>query len=303
MVSGSGGPPLVPGDKVGFVGLGRMGAQMSVRLVQAGYQVCGYDIDAITRQALVDAGGTAVGALTEVTAGVGAVIVMLPNSVIVDDVLIAQGLLDAMPAGGLVIDMGSSVPDETQRLAVEATRRGVRLMDAPVSGGVSGAREGTLTIMVGGPPGWIGEARPVLEVLGNVVEVGPVGAGHALKSLNNLLSASHMIASSEALVAGMRFGLDPEVMLDVINGSSGKNWSTEKKWPSYVLPGTYSAGFGLSLLVKDVRIAVELAHNMNVSSAHAEATLREWEQAMQDLPADADHTEIARWVIERDVDA
>jgi 3-hydroxyisobutyrate dehydrogenase len=207
-----------------------------------------------------------------------------------------------MAPGALVLDMGSSVPEETRRLAEVATGKGLRLMDAPVSGGVPGASAGTLTIMVGGPADWAEEVRPVLERLGSsVVHVGPAGAGHALKALNNLLSASHLIASSEAMVAGMRFGLDPQVMLDVINGSSGKNWSTEKKWPAYVLPGTYSSGFALSLLVKDVGIAVDLANSMGVPTQHAEATLERWRTAMATLPEGADHTEIARMVIEEDL--
>jgi 3-hydroxyisobutyrate dehydrogenase len=293
---------LAPGDVVGFVGLGRMGAVMSARLQEAGFDVRGFDVSAEAREAFAASGGTAVGSLADVAKGAAAVIVMLPTSAIVERVLVSEGLLAAMTSGALLLDMGSSVPEETRRLADVAAGQGVRMMDAPVSGGVPGARSGTLTIMVGGPAEWAEEVRPVLEHLGSqVVHVGPAGAGHALKALNNLLSASHLIASSEAMVAGMRFGLDPQVMLDVINGSSGKNWSTEKKWPAYVLPGTYSSGFALSLLVKDVGIAVDLAHSMGVPTQHAEATLERWRAAMAALPDGADHTEIARLVIEEDL--
>jgi 3-hydroxyisobutyrate dehydrogenase len=292
---------LAPGDVIGFVGLGRMGAAMSARLLKAGYEVRGFDVLPEAREALVAAGGTAVESLADVAKGAAAVIVMLPTSAIVKQVLVSEGLLAAMSPGAPLLDMGSSVPEETRRLAEMAAQQGVRMIDAPVSGGVPGATAGTLTIMVGGSPEWTEEVRPVLEQLGSkVVHVGPAGAGHALKALNNLLSASHLIASSEAMVAGMRFGLDPQVMLDVINGSSGKNWSTEKKWPAYVLPGTYASGFALSLLVKDVGIAVDLAQSMGVSTQHAEVTLERWRAAMAALPDGADHTEIARLVIEED---
>jgi len=296
--------PLAPGDVIGFIGLGRMGAVMSARLREAGFDLRGYDVDPRAREAFAAAGGTAVESIGGVADGARAVVVMLPTSEIVARVVLDEGLLAAMEPGALLIDMGSSVPQETQRLADAATEAGVRLIDAPVSGGVVGARGGTLTIMVGGPAEWAEEARPLLEHLGSkVVHVGPVGAGHALKALNNLLSASHLIASSEALVAGMRFGLDPRTMLEVINGSSGKNWSTEKKWPDYVLPGTYSAGFAAALLVKDVRIAVDLVRGMGIPTGHSEATLAEWESAVKSLPPDADHTEIARLLIEGGADA
>lgn len=294
---------LRPGDVIAVVGLGRMGQEMATRLQQAGYVVQGFDVDEQARQALARAGSTAAASLQEVARGARAVLLMLPTSAVVSAVLQEQGLLEAMGSGALLVDMGSSQPEVTRQLAEVAERHDVRLLDAPVSGGVKGARDGTLTIMAGGPAAWVEELTDLLSVLGKqTVHVGPVGAGHALKALNNLLSASHLLASSEALAVGRRFGLDPKAMLDAINGSSGKSWSTETKLPVHVLPETFSSGFSLALLVKDTRIAVELARSTGVPADHAEATLGLWERAMAELPADADHTEIARWVAARGSD-
>jgi 3-hydroxyisobutyrate dehydrogenase len=291
------GRTIAPGDVIGFVGLGQMGSPMSTRLAQAGYTIQGYDVSAGRRAALEAAGGRAVSSAAGVAAGAAAVILMLPDSGIVTEVLLRQGLLAAIPPGSLVIDMSSSQPDVTQELAVKATEAGAALVDAPVSGGVRGAKAGTLTIMFGGTDEQLARCHGLLAVMGkSLVHAGGVGAGHALKALNNLLSAAHFAATSEAISIGQRFGLDPTVMLDAINGSSGKNWSSEFKFPTYVLPQSYTSGFGLRLLVKDVSIAVDLARHVGQPAPHAEATLRLWRQAAQALPADADHTEISPWV-------
>jgi 3-hydroxyisobutyrate dehydrogenase len=291
------GRAIAPGDVIGFVGLGQMGTEMSIRLVQAGYTVQGYDVRADRCAILEAAGGQAVGAAADVAAGATAVILMLPNSDIVAEVLLQHGLLAAIPAGSLVIDMSSSQPDATQELAARAAESGAALVDAPVSGGVRGAKAGTLTIMFGGTGEQFARCQGPLAAMGkSLVHAGGAGAGHALKALNNLLSAAHFAATSEAISIGRRFGLDPRVMLDAINGSSGKNWSSEFKFPTYVLPESYTSGFALRLLVKDTQIAVDLARHVGQPAPHAEATLRLWREAAEALPADADHTEIARWV-------
>lgn len=288
---------IAPGDVIGFIGLGQMGTPMSARLMSAGYTVQGYDASADRCAALEGAGGRAVGTAADAADGATAVILMLPNSAIVTEVLLRQGLLAAMPTGSLVIDMSSSQPDVTRELAAKTTEFGVILVDAPVSGGVRGAKAGSLTIMFGGTHEQFAQCRGLLAVIGkSLVHAGGVGAGHAVKALNNLLSASHFAATSEAISIGRRFGLDPMVMLDAINGSSGKNWSSEFKFPTYVLPESYTSGFSLRLLVKDTQIAVDLARHVGQPAAHAEATLRLWQQAAETLPIDADHTEIAPYV-------
>ena len=165
------------------------------------------------------------------------------------------------------------------------------------AGRVGGARAGTLTIMVGGPPEAFDLARPMLAAIGKrVLHAGDTGAGHAVKALNNLMSAAHLIVSSEALIAGRRFGLDPAVMLDIINGSSGRSGSTENKWPNYVLTEKFDAGFSIRLMVKDMRLALGIEHATGTPSLVSEAALAAWEAALGELPGDADHTEIARWL-------
>lgn len=283
-------------SEVGFVGLGNMGMPMARRLPAGGYRVVGYDASAeIMREIAGLDGFTPAPGITEL--GTDMVLLCLPDSDVVEHVLLAEGLLDSVPSGGMVIDMSSSDPARTRALAARAADANVTLIDAPVSGGVAGARAGTLTIMVGGPPEAFDLARPVLAAIGKrVVHAGGVGAGHAVKALNNLMSAAHLVVSSEALIAGRRFGLDPAVMLDIVNGSSGRSGSTENKWPNYVLTGKFDAGFSVRLMVKDMRLALGIERATGTPSAVSEAALAAWEAALGDLPGDADHTEIARWL-------
>jgi 3-hydroxyisobutyrate dehydrogenase len=226
------------------------------------------------------------------------VILMLPDSAVVAQVLLADGLLEHVASSAVVVDMSSSVPARTRELARTAAERGVTLIDAPVSGGVAGAQSGSLTIMVGGPVDVLDRLRPVLEVLGShVVHAGEfVGAGHAIKALNNLMSAAHLLASSEALLAGRQFGLDPDVMLSIVNSSSGRSGSTQVKWPKFILPQAYDSGFGLRLMLKDMRIALQLEQEVGVPAPIGQAAVAAWAAAAEDLPAAADHTEIARWL-------
>jgi 3-hydroxyisobutyrate dehydrogenase len=282
-----------PGAVIGFVGLGNMGAPMVERLLAAGYGVRGYDADPAARGRFT----TAVETLAEVAAGAHAVVLMLPDSAAVRAVLLDGELLAHLAPDTVLLDMGSSEPLVTRELAAMAAGRGVPMVDAPVSGGVRGAREGTLTIMAGGAPEPVAAVRPLLEVLGGkVLHVGPVGAGHALKALNNLLSATHLLVSSEAVLAGKEFGLDPVVMLDAINGSSGRSGSTETKWPKFMLDRSFDSGFGLRLMLKDMRIAVGLAEQTGRPSRLGAAAVELWARAAERLPAGADHTEIVRWL-------
>lgn len=291
---------VAPGARVGFVGLGRMGRPMLGRLVAAGYRVTGYDADAAVRERVrgeVPAADVAE-ELTAVAAGAAAVVLMLPDSAVVAAVLGA--LAGRLRSGQVVVDMGSSEPAETVRHARSLAAAQVGLVDAPVSGGVAGAESGTLTVMVGGEEADARRVTPLLSQLGaRIVRVGPAGAGHAVKALNNLLSASHLLATSEALAVAARFGLDAPTVLDAINTSSGRSGSSEVKWPRHVLPGTYDSGFALRLMLKDVGIAVSLARSVGGAAPLAEETVRLWSQAAAALPADADHTEVARWVAER----
>lgn len=291
---------MATGDVIGLVGLGNMGEPMAHRLLGAGFRVAGYDRDVDRGADLAGSEGyERLASLKELVRETAAVILMLPNSAVVEHVLIGDGLLDAIEASGvgaIVIDMGSSMPQETLRMAREASRRGIKFLDAPVSGGVPAAREGTLAVMVGGSQELFEAVEPALAAIGSPVRVGGIGTGHALKAINNLLSASSLVASAEAMTIGRAFGLDPEVMMTVINNSSGRSWSTMTKWPRYIIPGNYASGFAMELLLKDIRIAASLAEELGVPAPHAELTVELYRRALEELPPGADHTEIHRWV-------
>ena len=279
---------------IGFIGLGNMGAVMSARLAAAGFTVHGHDVSPGARAALAEAGGLACATLGDAVRDVSFVILMLPNSDVVEAVV--RDPQFTLAAGTTVIDMSSSEPARTQALAAELGQREITLVDAPVSGGVAGARAGRLTIMVGADADVLDRLRPVLEPLGNPVSVGGVGAGHAVKALNNLLSATHLLSVAEVMAAGQRFGLDPQVMIDVFNSSSGQSRSTSSKWPDFVLPGTFNSGFALRMMVKDMRIALGLAEQVGAPDGLSRSSLELWAAAADALPPTADQTELARWV-------
>jgi 3-hydroxyisobutyrate dehydrogenase len=284
---------LGPGAVIGFVGLGNMGFPMAERLAEAGYTVRGYDADPAVRAKFAGAVASAEAAADSAAA----VLLVLPHSAVVRSVLLDDGLLAHLAPGAVLIDMSSSEPVQTRELAATAGEHGVPMVDAPVSGGVRGAVAGSLMIMAGGAPEPVAAVRGMLEVLGKrVLHVGPVGAGHALKALNNLLSATHLLVSSEAMLVGKEFGLDQEVMLEAINGSSGSSASTVNKWPRFMLGRGFDSGFGLRLMLKDMRIAVGLAQATGWPSRLGEAAVDLWAEAAERLPADADHTEILRWL-------
>jgi 3-hydroxyisobutyrate dehydrogenase len=272
---------------VGFVGLGNMGLPMAGHLVDAGHEVLGYDVAQAARARFA-------GSVDDlaVVAEAPVVILMLPNSDVVE--LVVRDM--PLRQGTVVVDMSSSEPLRTKALAASLADGGVVLVDAPVSGGVARARTGKLTIMAGGDPEVLAGLADVLAPLGTVVRAGGVGAGHAIKALNNLLSATHLLATAEAMVAGERFGLDPDVMLSIINTSSGRSGSTEQKWPNFVLTEKFDSGFGLRLMLKDMRIAVDLAERVGAPERLASGAVALWTEAANALPESADHTEIARWV-------
>lgn len=283
---------------VGFVGLGRMGTPMASRLVEAGHDVRGFDLSPEARARCAEGGGTPVDSAAA-AASADVVVLMLPDSDVVASVLGDEDVVAALRAGTIVVDMSSSEPLRTRELGAALAERGIRLVDAPVSGGVRGAETGGLTIMVGGEDSDVARVEPLLALLGRVVRAGGLGAGHAVKALNNLMSATHLWVTSEAMLAGQRFGLDPEVMLSIFNGSSGRSGSTDNKWPNFILPGGYDSGFGLRLMLKDMRIGAGLARQVGIDPVLAEDAIGLWAEAADDLDPAADHTEVARWIAGR----
>ena len=196
--------------------------------------------------------------------------------------------------------MNSSSPVGTRALAPLLAARGVRMLDAPVSGGVRRAADGTLAIMVGGDADLIDAMGPVFAPLGRTMHAGGIGAGHAVKALNNYVSAAGLLAACEAVRAGARFGLDPSTIVDVLNASTGVNNSTQNKLKPFVLSGSYADGFGLALMAKDLRTALEVAESGGTPTALAATVVQVWNDAEQRLGARTDpainHTAIDRYL-------
>jgi 3-hydroxyisobutyrate dehydrogenase len=270
---------------VGFIGLGVMGQLMAANLEAAGFAVQSYDLNKKgNRKSAADA-----------AKGADALITMLP-----DGDAVREAVLDALPAlkpGSVVIDMGSSDPAGTRALGVALSKNDIDMVDAPVSGARFKAKDGTLAIMVGGESDVVAKVMPVLQKLGTeIFHVGPLGAGHAVKALNNYLGAAGTLAGFEALLIAKAFGLEPKPMLDAINASTGRNSTTVRKIPQDVLTGAFASGFKLALMAKDVGIAAELARGLKVKTPFLKETLKHWRAAQKKLPRDADHTEIYKYL-------
>jgi 3-hydroxyisobutyrate dehydrogenase len=281
--------------RVGFVGLGAMGGPMVAQLSRHGMSVTAYDADPEKSRLAAQLPGTEAATTLADFERVDLAICMLPNSAIVEEVVAGDGgLLDVLAKGTLVVDMSSSDPRRTVELARTVAARGLELVDAPVSGGVRQASVGGLTAMFGGTEEQLGRIRPVLQALAShIVHVGDVGAAHAMKTLNNVMSAVGLSVACEVVEVGRRFGLDPHLMLEVLNDSTGRNHATETKVAQYVLSETYDSGFLLRLMLKDLDIAVGLANTVGVEFPLGEACLALWREAAEKLPPDADQTQIA----------
>ena len=261
-----------------------MGVPMVANLERAGFGVQSYDLKGNgNRRSARDA-----------ARGAEVLITMLPDGEAVRD-----AVLDALPSlapGSVVVDMSSSDPIGTRALGVVLESNKVAFLDAPVSGAVVGAREGTLAIMVGGEESIFQKTKPVLQAMGkSIFHVGALGAGHAVKALNNYLGAAGTLAGFEALIIAQAFEIDPRPMLDAINASTGKNSTTERKIARDILTGAYASGFKLALMTKDVGIAANLARDVGVTTPYLKETLRLWREAKKTLAKDADHSEIYKY--------
>lgn len=282
--------PIVPPATVAFIGLGTMGQPMAGHLAAKGYSVRGWDVAEAARAASpVPVAASARAAV----AGAAAVITMLPDSRAVEAALAGETLAEAAP-GTLVIDMSSSDPLATRALGLALAGRGFAMLDAPVSGGLKKARDATLAIMAGGEEADVARAMPLLEAMGAAVfRCGALGAGHAMKALNNYVSSAGLVAAVEALAIGQRFGLDPAIMVDVLNASTGRNNTTEHKLKQQVIPRSFAAGFAIGLMAKDVGAAATLARGVGLDAPLAQAMAERWADAATRLGPGADHTAIA----------
>ncbi len=290
--------------KIGFVGLGMMGLPMLENLARGeeNFEILAHDRDPARLERLAQHSAwnrtLRPAADLRALAGCDVVITMLPDSAVTNAVIEGEhGLAGVMRAGSVLLDMGSSNPAETLRLAPLLREAGVTLIDAPVSGAVAKAANGTLAIMIGADADGLERVRPVLARMGaSLIHTGKVGSAHAMKALNNYVYAAGLLAASEALTIARRMDLDLDVFTEVLNASSGRNVATETKLRQFIVPGTYNGGFALALMAKDLRTADSLQALAGVSASQLSLCTALWQRALEAMPAGVDNTEIHRYL-------
>jgi 3-hydroxyisobutyrate dehydrogenase len=282
--------------RVGFIGIGNMGWPMAGHIAKDGHELTVFDVDADRRARFAREhdcrAASSVGEIgaSEIT------VAMLPTGRIVRQALQEDedgAFAKALKPGAVVVDMSSSEPVGTRELGAEIARLGAVLIDAPVSGAVPRAKTGTLAIMIGGDDKQaIERAKPLLLSMGKqLFETGPLGSGHAMKALNNYIAAAGYTAVAEALLIGQRFGLDQNVMVDILNVSTGRNFTTEVMIKEHVLGGKFATGFALGLMAKDVRIAADLGEAVGLDAPVSRLIRQRWAEARDRLGATRDTSE------------
>ncbi len=281
---------------LGFVGLGAMGAPMVRRLLAAGHRVIAHDTDPTALSAAVSGGAEARPGAAAVAAEAEVVLVSLPTPAVVKAVALGPGGLAEGRAMRVYVDLSTTGARVAKEVAEGLAPRGVAALDAPVSGGVAGAEAGTLSVMAAGDPAAFARVRPVLETIGsNTVFVGEaVGQGQTLKLVNNLLAATTWAAGCEALAMGAKAGLDPDLMLRVLNASSGRSFPTERFAAGPVLSRRFDFGFRMELMVKDMRLALEEAEALGLVMPTCGAARVLYGLAVAQHGPDADVTELVR---------
>lgn len=280
---------------VAVVGLGNMGLAMVRRLASLGQAPRVWDLDPAKREA-----AAAVGAIVPATvAGVAqpVVVLSLPNEAAVAAVI--EELTPALPQDAVIADTSTLSPVAARDFAARAAAAGIAYLDTPVSGGPAGAAAGTLAMMVGGRLGSLERARPDLErIAGRILHVGGPGAGQVAKLVNNLLVATHLVVAAEALRLGARAGVEPEALLPVINGASGRSAATEVNWPRWIASGGFDSGFTAGLMRKDVRLALALAEQAGVPLDATARAAAAWEALAGTVPDGEDFNRVAAAIFE-----
>jgi 3-hydroxyisobutyrate dehydrogenase len=251
--------------KIGFIGIGAMGYPMAKNILKEDYELYINDINKDAVKELVDLGAKATETGRELADCTDVIVIMLPNTEVIESVLAGEnGLLAGIESSKVIVNMSSIDPMSSKRFASRLKDLDSDWVDSPVSGGTKGAESGDLTLMVGCKDEVLEEVRPVLEVMGDISFVGDVGAGSGVKMINNLLLGINMTAVAEALVLGVKAGIDPEVLFEIINNSSGNSYALEAKVPNYILEGEFDPGFSIDLQYKDLQLAVTTAKELNV---------------------------------------
>ncbi len=251
---------------IGFIGSGQMGKRMARHILDAGFPLVVHDLNRESAGPLVEKGAVWKDTPKDVAGASEVVITCLPGPPEVEAVVYGKdGLLSGWKTGNIYVDMSTNSPGTIRRIAADAARKGVAMLDAPVSGGTPGAEAGTLTIMVGGEAATMEKVRKVLESMGkNIFHVGEVGCGNTAKVINNMMSATCNAITAECFVLGVKAGMDPKVLREVITKSSGNNYWLEQNYPSRVFKGNFEPGFRITLAIKDIGLAMQLAKECGV---------------------------------------
>jgi 3-hydroxyisobutyrate dehydrogenase-like beta-hydroxyacid dehydrogenase len=280
---------------LGFVGVGRMGGPMASRLLDAGYSLCVFDTNPEAVKPLVARGATAAASPAEVASTARMVLMSLPTPAVVHSVALGSNGIAQGTSVKVLIDLSTSGPGMATTVARGVNERGIIAVDSPVSGGVAGAKAGTLAVMVSCPQHAYAEVEPVLKTFGRLFFTGEKpGLAQTAKLANNLLAAAALVVSSEALAMGVKAGLDAKVLIDIINAGSGRNSATQDKFPRSILTGTFDFGFATGLSYKDVRLCVDEAETLGVPMVVGAAVRQMLAVTQAKFGADSDFTCIAK---------
>jgi 3-hydroxyisobutyrate dehydrogenase-like beta-hydroxyacid dehydrogenase len=278
---------------VGFVGVGRMGGHMASRLLDAGFSLSVFDTNAEVTRPLAARGAAVESSAQAVASKARIVLMSLPTPPIVQSV--ALGSIANGTAVKIVCDLSTSGPGVANVISKGLADKGIVTFDTPVSGGMKGAKEGTLAVMVSGPKASYPEVEPILKNFGKLFFTGEKpGLAQTAKLANNLLAAAALVVSSEAMAMGVKAGLDPKILLDIINAGSGRNSATQDKFPRSVLPGTFDFGFATGLSYKDVRLCVDEAEALGVPMVVGAAVRQMLAVTQAKFGANSDFTCIAK---------
>ena len=284
-------------SECGFIGLGRMGGAMARRLIEGGHRLVAFDVSASACDALAAQGASIASSARAVADSVPIVFLSLPNPEIVLDTMLGAHGASAGNRLEVCVDLSTSGPQAAIKLAAVLAERNIASLEAPVSGGIKGAREGTLSLMISGPQTAWEQTRPLLEIFGRPFFMGETaGAGQTMKLVNNLMGACAIAITAEGMTIGVKAGLEPARMIEVLNVSSGRNSATLDKWPRAVLPRTFDFGFASGLCLKDVRLCLAAARALGVPLGVGTAVCELLERTVGTLGADADFTAMTKIV-------
>ena len=285
---------------IGFIGLGNMGQPMARRLIAAGHKLIVFDTRNDAVAPLVALGAQLASSPADVADRVETVMASLPSLQISEKVALGEGGVIQGKRIKRFIDLSTTGATVAARIAEVLAKKNIVQIDCPVSGGVGGATKGTLAVMVSGPKAEIDLVKDVLAVFGKVFVIGEKpGMAQTMKLANNFLSATAMAATSEAVAMGVKAGLDPAVMIDVINAGSGRTTASDGKFPQAILPRTFNYGFATALMLKDVRLCVEQAKSLDVPNSVMSAVLDQWETTNKEFGGDSDFTAIVKMIEQR----